>query len=434
MSTTTRIVPESPTGTGERSLAPSHRPAVRSTALDCDVVIVGGGPAGLATAGALHARGRTTIVLERADRLVPVWTGLRPSLRLHTTRRRSGVPGAPIDRRLGQYIHTTDFVDYWKAYTARLGLDVRTGNTVARITYLGEQIGGARWAVQTADGTVLRSRSVVLATGRLGAPRIPSWPGLDRYRGTVFHAAELHDPAAFAGRSVLVVGSGNAGAEACVDLVAAGAAPVWLSIRTPPQVLSRRTGPVPAQTVADLLERLPTRIADRIAVLQRRLTVPDLRRYGLPAPSGGLYSDIRLRHVPPTNDTGIVDAIRTGRVTPVAAPAEFEAESVRLTDGTTVAPDVVIAATGYEDGTTGLPPLIGIERIDTFSGRFAGHPERGLYLIGFDVPASGILHAIVRRAEQIAADEPRGRSPEGPTAERARRRGRRAHIDQRSER
>lgn len=369
------------------------------------MIVVGAGPAGLATAGALIARGRRVIVLERADHLVSAWTGLRPSLRLHTTRHRSALPGMRIDRRLGQYLRTGDFVDACTAYAERLGIDVRTGSAVTRVALLAGGAGRARWSVRTAHGDVLRAHSVVLATGRLGAPRIPAWPGLADYRRTVLHVAELHDPAAFAGRSVLVVGSGNAGAEACVDLASAGAAPVLLAVRTPPHLLHRRIGPFPAQTVAAMLERLPIAVADRLAALQRRLTVPDLRRRGLPAPVDGLYSGVARRHIPPTNDTGIVDAIRAGRVTPVAAPAAFRADSVLLVDGTTVTPDAVIAATGYGDGSAGLPPLVGIDPVESFTGPSAGHPEHGLYVVGFDVRASGILHEIARRARWIAKNE-----------------------------
>ena len=64
---------------------------------------------------------------------------------------------------------------------------------------------------------------VVIATGYNQAPHIPDWPGLDRYTGTFMHASEYRTGADHRGRAVLVVGSGNTGAEACADLGEQGA-------------------------------------------------------------------------------------------------------------------------------------------------------------------------------------------------------------------
>ena len=65
---------------------------------------------------------------------------------------------------------------------------------------------------------------------------------------------------------------------------------------------------------------------------------------------------MRATGVTPTIDVGLIEQLRAGRVTPVAAVERFDGGDVVLADGSRLAPDAVIAATGY---TTGLEPVAG---------------------------------------------------------------------------
>jgi cation diffusion facilitator CzcD-associated flavoprotein CzcO len=56
----------------------------------CDVIIIGAGPAGLATAAALTARGLNAAILERSNAVGAVWRRHYDRLHLHTDRARSG--------------------------------------------------------------------------------------------------------------------------------------------------------------------------------------------------------------------------------------------------------------------------------------------------------------------------------------------------------
>ena len=64
-------------------------------------VVVGAGPAGLAVAAELRRRGLPCVVLERGGSVGGSWQGRYDSLRLHTGRRFSGLPGVPVPRRYG---------------------------------------------------------------------------------------------------------------------------------------------------------------------------------------------------------------------------------------------------------------------------------------------------------------------------------------------
>ena len=66
----------------------------------CDAIIIGAGPAGLATAAALKARGLDAAILEKSDAVGAVWRRHYDRLHLHTDRARSGLPGLPIPQDL----------------------------------------------------------------------------------------------------------------------------------------------------------------------------------------------------------------------------------------------------------------------------------------------------------------------------------------------
>ena len=170
------------------------------------------------------------------------------------------------------------------------------------------------------------------------------------------HAARLPQRVAHAGKDVLVVGSGNTGTELAVDLVEHGAARVRLAVRTVPHILRRNTGPYAAQYTGIAVRHLPTALVDRVAPVVERIQTPDLSAQGLPRPDTGLLTRVERDNAIPVQDVGIIDAIRSGAVEPVAALREFDGDSVVLADGTRLQPDLVVLATGYAQG---LEPLIG---------------------------------------------------------------------------
>ena len=85
---------------------------------------------------------------------------------------------------------------------------------------------------------------------------------------------------------MLVVGTGNSGAEIAVDLAEGGATEVLLSVRTPPGIVRRDTAGVPSQLFGIASTHLPTGVSDRIAATIRRIAIPDLAPLACPLPSG----------------------------------------------------------------------------------------------------------------------------------------------------
>ncbi|WP_412077643.1 flavin-containing monooxygenase [Streptomyces xanthophaeus] len=375
--------------------------AVEMTTQPRPVYVIGAGPGGLAVAAALRARGVRAVVVEKSDTVGASWRRHYDRLHLHTTRRLSALPGLAVPRRFGRWVSRDDLVRYLEKYAEFHELELVTGVEVTRI----EPAADGGWTLHASGGRVLTAGAVVVATGFNHTPALPDWPGREAYPGRLLHAADYRDPKPYAGQDVLVVGAGNTGAEIAVDLVEGGAARVRLAVRTAPHIVRRSTAGWPAQRTGILVRRLPVGLVDRLGALVARASVPDLSAYGLPRPETGLYSRVRQGAIP-VQDVGLIDAVRGGRVEPVAAVASFEGAEVVLADGSRITPDAVIAATGYRRALEGLVGDLGVldER-----GRPRTHGARtpaqapGLYFTGFTNPISGMLRELARDAEKIAA-------------------------------
>jgi len=366
-----------------------------------DVIVIGAGPAGLAAAHELARVGRRVLILEQGGSVASSWRAHRPGLRLHTVRRLSGLPGRAIPRAYGRHVASSDLVRYLEQYAK--DLDVRFDSLVTAVQQVGDTPAHTRWTVTTAGGTMYNAASIVMATGYNRLPHIPDLPGLADFTGSTLHVSEYVGAGQFAGLDVLVVGSGNAAAEAATELVATGAGRVTMAVRTTPHIVRRRVGGLSMQAISIAMNVLPVRLADRLASALARLTVPDLSAQKLPRPLPDLYTRVRRDRSVPVHDTGIVRLLQTGAVTPVAAVVRFEPDTVVLADGRQLRPDVVMFATGYRRG---LDHLLGDRGLLDEHGdpRQASGQQAapGLSFVGFTVSATGALRQMAGDARRLA--------------------------------
>ena len=279
------------------------------------------------------------------------------------------------------------------------GLEPRRGVEVGRIDRADDD-----WTLRTSDGDV-DARFVVIASGYNNRPVVPAWPGRESIGARLVHSVEYVDATPYAGRDVLVVGSGNSGAEIATDVADGGAARVRLSVRTPPIVVRRDTLGIPSQLLGIALGRLPRRTIVPITRAIRKISIPDLEPFGLPAPPDGIAQFARTGTVP-ILDVGFVDAVRKGRVEIVAAVERFEDGKVVLADGSRLEVDAVVAATGFQPG---LEPLVGHLGLLDERGRplvhgAETHPSApGLYFAALEPTLGGLLREAAKDAKRVAA-------------------------------
>ncbi len=187
--------------------------------LDC--VVIGGGQAGLASSYFLKRRGLDHVVLERGA-IGESWRSQRwDSFVVNTPNSFNGLPGAQWEGPIQDGFCTAgELVDSFAAYAERFDLPVRTGVLVTGV----EQAGGAFVVRTTSGGSAqeLPTRSVVVASGIMNAPKIPALAARLPDQITQYHAADYRSPAALPDGAVVVVGAGQSGCQIAQDLLAGG--------------------------------------------------------------------------------------------------------------------------------------------------------------------------------------------------------------------
>lgn len=335
---------------------------------DVDAVVIGGGQSGLAAAWALRRVGVRPVLLEAGDRPVGSWPHYYNSLTLFSPARYSALPGLPFPGDPDRYPHRDEVVDYLSRYAAMLDVDIRTGCRVTAV-----ESDGQRFAVHTEHGSVLGTSLVVAATGSFGRPYRPALPGLDRFAGTVIHAAEYRQPAPFAGQRVVVVGAGNSAVQIAAEL--AEQAHVTLATRAPIRFVAQRP-------------------------LGRDLHFW-LRVTGFDTLPIGPW----LRHPPtsPVLDAGRYRAaITAGRPDRRPMFSIVDGSTVRWPDGSTEHVDTILLATGYRPNVEYLRALGALDAHGTprqRSGLSTTH--RGLGFVGLEwqrSAASATLRGVGRDA------------------------------------
>jgi putative flavoprotein involved in K+ transport len=367
------------------------------------VVIVGGGAAGLSTAGALKQRGVTAVVLERDAAIGGTWARRYNRLHLHTFRPWSGLAHYPIPRAYGRYLSKDDFARYLQEYAAHFRLDVRTSCPVTRVR-LAERTPRPLWQVESACGT-WRTPAVVLATGQYDVPQQPTWPGQATYTGQLLHSSAYRTGRDYAGQRVLVIGVGNSGAEIAADLAEQGAAFVAISVRTPPFIVPRDRFGLPIQLTGLVLSSLPVPpgLLDRVSRLVSRQALGDLRPYGLGHGPATRFPYTH-RHVP-CIDVGFVREVKAGHVAVRPNIATFTPTGVVYDDGREEAFDVVIAATGFRTALPALLDLPGVLDAQGVPRAASGGPSGvpGLYFMGYFTSVRGHHYESNRASRTLAA-------------------------------
>ncbi len=182
-----------------------------------DVVVVGGGQAGLVASRALTERGVDHVVLERA-RVAEGWRTERwDSLRFQFPNTVLGLPGMPYDgQEPDGYAHYREVMQWVERYATGVRAPVREHTPVVSLKQR-----SAGWLVMTDEG-VIRCRAVVLATGPFQRARVPAASA--DLPETVYqvHSADYRRPDLLPEGAVLIVGSGASGAQIAEDLLAAG--------------------------------------------------------------------------------------------------------------------------------------------------------------------------------------------------------------------
>jgi len=206
------------------------------------VAIVGAGFGGVAAAVALKRQGvEDLVLLERGDRVGGVWrANTYPGLACDVPSHLYSFSFAQNPRWSRRYSPRTDIQAYLEDVARRFDVlrHVRFGQEVERATF--DEDSG-RWRLEVAGGEEVEAEVLITACGQLQRAAIPAIPGLDRFRGPMFHSAHWDHSQDLTGRRVAVIGTG-ASAIQFVPAIAPRVAHMTVFQRSAPWVLFKLDG------------------------------------------------------------------------------------------------------------------------------------------------------------------------------------------------
>ncbi len=245
--------------------------ALRGSAADVDLVIVGAGFAGLYMLHRARGLGLTARVFEAGTDVGGTWYWNR-------------YPGARCDTESVEYSYSFDHDLQqeweWSERYATQPEILRYASHVAdrfelrRDITFSTRVVSARfgeasttWSITTDAGETVAARFVVLATGSLSSTNRPDIDGLDGYTGRVLHTGEWpHEPVSFTGERVAVIGTGSSGIQS-IPLIAEQAERLTVFQRTPNYAIPAHNRPLDPDDVAAIKARY-----DEFRAANRRMT------------------------------------------------------------------------------------------------------------------------------------------------------------------
>lgn len=354
-------------------------------------VVIGAGPAGLATSRELQRREIEHVVLERGE-VAESWSRLYDSLTLHTGKHMSHLPGLRYPRSTPLFLPRETFVQYLQDYRRKFALPVESGRTVSALERRSDA-----WRL-TVDDEVMTADAVVVASGIISNPVEPKLPGREEFRGEVRHSITYRGPEEMRGKKVLVVGAGNSAGEIASELGRSGIE-TTVAVRSGANVVPLQILGIPIQYLAWGIRSLPRPAREILVGGMRTLTEIRNGPPVLPRPNVGPLDAI------PLIGFRLIDAIRNGSVKLRGGVERFTRDGVRFLKGGEEPFDAVLLATGFRAAINFLAPLV-----QTDSRGFAQRRDRvistdqpNLFFVGHNYDATGGITNI-RRDAPLAAE------------------------------
>ncbi|MBP8852951.1 MAG: NAD(P)/FAD-dependent oxidoreductase [Moraxellaceae bacterium] len=221
--------------TSKASINTKVKPGVQ----EVDVAILGAGFGGLCMAIKLREAGNDNfVILEKGDDVGGTWYF-------------NSYPGAACDVQSHMYSFSfAGKADWTKRYAPQQEIHQYILDTTEKygirpfVRFNQEVVAArfdentARWTIETAAGDTVICKHFVLASGPLHVPSIPKIPGLENFKGKVFHSAQWDGDYDLTDKNVVSIGTGGSAIQYCPE-IAPKVKQLYVFQRTPAWVIPR---------------------------------------------------------------------------------------------------------------------------------------------------------------------------------------------------
>lgn len=405
---------------------------------DPAALVIGGAQSGLSIAARLNQLGVDTLVVEKWPRIGDSWRRRYHSLALHNSIHINHLPYMDFPPTWPKYIPKDMLGNWFELYADAMEINCMTDT---------EFVGGSWdeaascWTarLRRGDGSerVMRPRHLVFANGVSSFPLIPELPGLSDFRGTVLHSEGFDSGADWTGKRALILGTGSSANDIALDLHSHGVTTtliqrgsttvvsidpsarlneaVWDeggSLEDCDLVVSSATPPLMIQAYKFVTKRM---------IELDRALIEGLERVGFKHDFGEDATGHQMKYFRRGGgynlDAGSSALLASGALGLLQYDRIecFNAAGALLKDGTTVAADLIVLATGYapqvelvrrtlgEAMVERIGPVWGIGADGELSNMFKRTPQPGLWFIAGGLPQCRINSKYL--ALQIKATE-----------------------------
>ncbi|KAH7136854.1 hypothetical protein B0J13DRAFT_587017 [Dactylonectria estremocensis] len=342
------------------------------------VVVVGAGISGLIAGILLPAKvpGLDLVIYERNDDIGGVWhSNIYPGVRCDVPAHAYQATFAPSATWTEAYATGPEIKAYWHKVAADYGVRkyIRTGCRIDSAEWSEEK---GKWQIRitSEEGEFVdEANFLITATGHFSDPRLPDYPGIDKFKGHLRHTSNWDPAFKPEGKRIAVIGNGASGIQVLPQLQKV-AAHVDHYARNKTWVAAPIGGEDLAQLVADNIDQARTS-PDAYLAFRKKLEARLFSRFGGIFKEGGknaaaetairklmtarLGGDTKLAdeiipEFPPncrrlTPGPGYLEALTADNVAYVTDRiAEFTETGIRTVDGTHHQVDAIICSTGHD--------------------------------------------------------------------------------------
>ncbi len=378
---------------GRRNWAEQRAEEERTLGFDKQpyVLVIGGGQGGIALGARLKKLGVPAIIIEKNEKPGDSWRKRYKSLCLHDPVWYDHLPYLPFPADWPVFSPKDKIGDWLEMYTKVMELNYWASTECKHASY---DAAKQEWAVTVqhkGEGIVLRPKQLVFATGMSAVPNLPKFEGMDSFKGTQYHSSRHGGGSDWGGKCAVVIGSNNSAHDICADLWEHGAEVTMVQrssthIARSDTLMDLALGGLYSEAAvkagvdtdtADLIfaslpyKALPTlqvpvyqqmkeRDADLYARLEKAGFMLDFGEDG-----SGLFVKYLRRGSGYYIDVGASELIANGSVKLKSGAVDrITPSGVKMADGSELAADLIVYATGYGSMNGWVAQLVSQEMAD----------------------------------------------------------------------